>query len=211
MKLTFKNNLDYTIAADLYVDKEDSPVIIFSHGFKSGRHSPRNMFISQALQKQGFSTFLLDFTGHGESDGTLEESTTDQQSLDLKFALDELENKGFGKFGLSGSSFGGASALMRTAEDDRVKALVLRYSTMHACFSFKKPCYELAPKIKVPTLLIVGEKDHPILEENQQFLELLTVDKKLHIVPGAVHAFEEPEQLQDALEQTLAWYTKYLK
>lgn len=211
MKLTFKNNLGYKLAADLYKAGKNTPVIIFSHGFKSGRHSVRNIYISDALIQNGFSTFLLDFTGHGESQGTLDESTTIQQSMDLKFAIDLLEKKGFSKIGLSGSSFGGASALMRTAEDKRVKALILRYSTMHACFNFERPCYELADKIKVPTLLIVGENDHPILEENQKFLEMLKVDKKLEIIPGAFHAFEEPDQLEIAMKATLDWYTKYLK
>jgi len=210
MKVKLKNNLNYIIVADLYEPDKNAPVIIFSHGFKSGRHSPRNMFISEALNKNGFSTFLLDFTGHGESEGTLDESTTIQQSEDLKYCIDFLEEKGFTKIGLSGSSFGGASALMRTAEDKRVNALILRYSTMNACFNFAKPCYELADKITVPTMLIVGENDHPILEENQQFLDMLGVDKELVIVPGAIHAFEEPDQLEVAMEASLRWYEKYL-
>lgn len=212
MEIKFKNNLGHTLVADLYSEGEDTPVVIFSHGFKSGRHSIRNVTIAEALRKEGISVLLLDFTGHGESEGALEESTTDQQSLDLKYAMDILGEKGFTKFGLSGSSFGGASALMRTAEDKRVKALVLRYSTMNACFSFERPCYELAEKITVATLSIVGSEDYPILEENQKFLEMLRPDTphELTIIPGAVHAFEEPLHIQQAVDATVSWFKKYL-
>lgn len=210
MRITFKNNLGYTLAADIYSAGKNTPIVLFSHGFKSGRHSVRNTAIGEMLGKAGISTFLLDFTGHGESEGTLSESTTDQQSLDLKYALDVSQEKGFARFGLSGSSFGGASALMRTAEDDRVNALVLRYSTMNACFSFARPCYELAQKIHAPTLCVVGSEDHPILEENQKFLELMNAPHDLVVIPGAVHAFEEPEHIKQAGDATLKWFKKYL-
>lgn len=211
MRLNFKNNLGYRLAADLNAAKKGSPVVIFSHGLGSGRLSPRSLPLSKALLKENISSFLLDFTGHGESEGTREESTTNQQALDLKYAIDFLAKRGYGKFGLSGASFGGASALMRAAKEPRVRAIVLRYSTMRACFSFRKPCYELAEKIKAPTLLIVGELDHPILEENQKFLEMLQAPKALHIIPGAVHAFEEPEQIEEAAAVSLEWFKKYLK
>lgn len=210
MKITFKNNINYIIVADLYSFGAKSPIIIFSHGFKSGRHSPRNTFIANALREEKISVLLLDFTGHGESEGTLEESTTERQTRDLIDALNMLELKGFTRFGLSGSSFGGASALMCTARDNRVKALVLRYSTMNACFSFKRPCYELADKISVPTLCIVGENDHPILEENKKFLDMLQAPKDLVTILGAGHAFDEPDQLQQAVDVTVSWFKKYL-
>lgn len=210
MKLKIKNNLGRHLYADLNITVDNAPVVVFSHGFKSGRQSPRNVEVSKALLAGGLSTLLLDFTGHGESEGSLEESTTDQQAMDLKFFLDELEKRGFKKIGLSGSSFGGASALMRAAEDKRVKTLVLRASTMKACFSFKKPCFELASKIKIPTLLVVGENDHPIREENEEFLQMLNCPKKIHLVKGGFHVFEEPEQIADMLKATVAWFKKYL-
>lgn len=211
MKVGFKNNLGYKLVADLNSAGANTPVVIFSHGIGSGRLSPRSVPVAQALFQEKISSFLLDFTGHGESEGSQEESTTDQQSLDLKYALDFLTQEGYNKFGLSGASYGGASALMRAAEEPRVRAIVLRYSTMRACFSFRRPCYELVEKITAPTLLIVGELDHPILEENKQFLELLKVSKELHIIPGAVHAFEEPEQIEEAAQVSLKWFIKWLK
>jgi len=211
MRVKFKNNLGYRLTADLFSAGEDTPIVVFSHGLGSGRKSPRSLPISEALLKKGISSLLLDFTGHGDSEGTAEESTTDQQAADLGAAVGFLAGKGYERFGLSGASYGGASALMCAANEPRVKALVLRYSTMRACFSFKRPCYELAGKIAAPTLLIVGSLDHPILEENREFLELLRVPKALHVIPGAVHAFEEPEQIEEAARASLDWYVKHLK
>lgn len=204
------NNLGHRLVADLYIAAHGSPVVAFSHGLHSGRRSPRGTAIAEGLREIGFSTLLFDYTGHGESEGSEDEATPMQMAEDLKYFLDALESEGFSKIGLNGSSYGGAAALMRTAEDERVRALVLMYSTMMACFDFKRPCYELAPKIKIPTLMIVGSNDHPILEENQRFLEMLEGTKDLHVIEGAVHAFEEPAQIEEAMHTAVGWFKKYL-
>ncbi len=208
--VTFTNSLGYKLVAELVDAGKNTPVVVFSHGRGSGRKSPRSLPISEALLTRGISSLLVDLTGHGDSEGTMEEATTDQWADDLKNAIGHLSGIGFTVFGLSGASYGGASALMCAAEEPRVKAIVLRYSTMQACFSFQRPCYELAQKIAAPTLLIVGELDHPILEENRRFLGLLNAPKSMHVIPGAVHAFEEPEQIQEAALVSLEWYAKYL-
>lgn len=208
--VSFLNSRGYRLVADLLSAGDKTPVVVFSHGRGSGRKSPRSLPISEALLEKGISSFLIDLTGHGDSEGTADEATTDQWADDLKSAIRYLSEIGFSVFGLSGASYGGASALMCAAEEPRVKAIVLRYSTMRACFSFTRSCEELAGKISAPTLLIVGALDHPILEENQRFLDLLSVPKALHVIPGAVHAFEEPEHIKEATRASLRWYTNYL-
>jgi putative phosphoribosyl transferase len=58
--------------------------------------------------------------------------------------------------------------------------------------------------------LIVGAHDEPVIEMNQTAYELLTCEKKLVIVPGATHLFEEPGTLEQVAEQAGKWFGRYL-
>ena len=64
--------------------------------------------------------------------------------------------------------------------------------------------------MKAPTLLIVGGLDHQVLELNWQAFEQLGGDKKLEIVNGATHLFEEPGTMDDVIKLTITWFKKYL-
>jgi len=65
-------------------------------------------------------------------------------------------------------------------------------------------------RVTAPTLLIVGGCDFPVIEMNQAAYELLTCEKKLIIVPGATHLFEEPGTLEQVVEHTGKWFQAYL-
>ncbi|XWK89559.1 MAG: alpha/beta hydrolase [Phormidium sp.] len=64
--------------------------------------------------------------------------------------------------------------------------------------------------VQAPTLLIVGEKDEPVIEMNQQALAQLSGDKKLEIVPGASHLFEETGALEEVAKMARQWFEQYL-
>ena len=69
--------------------------------------------------------------------------------------------------------------------------------------------------VKTPTLVIVGERDAECpASQSYEFwhaLKTLGVPTKLIIYPGEGHMFIEPKHQVDRLEQTLAWFDKYLK
>jgi len=69
--------------------------------------------------------------------------------------------------------------------------------------------------VKTPTLVIVGERDAecpaPQSYEFWHALKTLGVPTKLIIYPGEGHMFIEPKHQVDRLEQTVAWFDKYLK
>ncbi|TDN83806.1 hypothetical protein DET49_1205 [Salegentibacter sp. 24] len=50
-------------------------------------------------------------------------------------------------------------------------------------------------EVKAPTLFIVGGNDKPVLELNKKAYEFLPGIKKIEIVEGATHLFEEPGKL----------------
>ncbi len=65
------------------------------------------------------------------------------------------------------------------------------------------------PSVTVPTLLIVGGDDEPVIEMNRAAYRLLACPKRLVIVPGASHLFEEPGTLEEVAEQALTWFQQY--
>ena len=92
--------------------------------------------------------------------------------------------------GLFGASTGGAAALLAAAQrPDLFQAIVSRGGRPDLTT-------ESLPAVKAPTLLIVGELDSQVLLLNQYALRLLTCEKKLEIVRGATHLFEENGKLE---------------
>jgi dipeptidyl aminopeptidase/acylaminoacyl peptidase len=69
--------------------------------------------------------------------------------------------------------------------------------------------------VKTPTLVVVGERDAecpaPQSYEFWHALRTLGVPTQLIVYPGEGHMFVKPEHQSDRLDQTLAWFDKYLK
>jgi putative phosphoribosyl transferase len=70
---------------------------------------------------------------------------------------------------------------------------------------------EALGRVKAATLLIVGGDDEPVIEMNEWSLERLSApEKKLVIVPGATHLFEEPGTLEEVARLAGDWFTQFL-
>jgi dipeptidyl aminopeptidase/acylaminoacyl peptidase len=65
-------------------------------------------------------------------------------------------------------------------------------------------------RVTAPTLLIVGELDHPVVEWNQDALERLKGEKEIILVSGATHLFAEPDALEKVAELAAAWFDGHL-
>ncbi len=187
----------------LATDESPQDVVIFSHGTGSNKSSPRNRGIAESLLESGIASFLFDFTGHGESDGVLEQSTQDQQFDDIISALDFLDEQTFIQtrfIGINGSSTGGTVALRAAAVDPRIQVMVLRVPRNFDIIQY-------APLVQAPTLIIQGSEDHIVLPEAIEIYEALKCKKKLHIIEGAGHLFsEKPEYAQEMCDVTCGWF-----
>lgn len=64
--------------------------------------------------------------------------------------------------------------------------------------------------VKAPTLLIVGGHDEAVIEMNQNALKEMHCIKKLEIIPGATHLFEEPGTLDEVARLAKDWFIQYL-
>jgi dienelactone hydrolase len=106
--------------------------------------------------------------------------------------------------GLFGASTGGAAALVAAARmPEWVAAVVSRGGRPDLATQF-------LPKVKSPTLLIVGGDDEPVLSLNRTALTKLTCVKQLDVVPGATHLFEEQGALDRVVESSATWFNRHL-
>ncbi len=209
VRVLFKTSLGFALAGRLLVPASPGPhpVVVFAHGWGSGKDSPRNRAVAEALRALGFAAFLFDFTGHGESEGTPEDSTQEQQVDDLTAALgalerlDEVDGR---RLGVAGASSGAAVAILASARDRRIRALALRSPNLTGAEAS-------VSRVSVPALLVVGEHDEPIRAALGPLLDRFGGPRRLEVIPGGDHLFEDPAALARATAATTAWFKDHLK
>jgi predicted phosphoribosyltransferase/dienelactone hydrolase len=204
IRIVFKNSRGLTLAGRLLVPATPGPhpAVVFAHGWGSGKESPRNRAVAEALRRLEFAAFLFDFTGHGESEGTPEESTREQQVDDLTAALgalEGLEEIDRHRLGVVGASSGAAVAVLGAARDRRIRALALRSPNLEGA-------EDAVSRVTVPTLLVVGEHDEPLRAAIGPLLGRFGGPRALETIPGGDHLFEDPAALARATAATVAWF-----
>jgi putative phosphoribosyl transferase len=182
--------------------------VIFSHGSGSGRHSPRNRFVAQVLREAGLATLLLDLLTPDEDRdyatrfdiGLLTTRLGDA----VRFARREPAMRAL-PVGLFGASTGAASALrVAAAMPVEIQAVVSRGGRPDLTGD------EALARVRAPTLLIVGGRDHGVVGLNQAAHDLLACEKRIAIVPGATHLFEEPGALEEVARLASNWFVRHL-
>ena len=191
----------------LVVPEDAKAVIAFAHGSGSSRFSPRNTYVARVLQKSGFATLLFDLL-------TKEEDLVYENRFNIDLLAQrlagatawlrsqpEVEGKPIGYFG---ASTGAAAALRAAAEDPEIYAVVSRGGRPDLVLPY-------LPKVRAPTLLIVGGLDWVVLTLNEKAMEYLRCEKKLVVVPGASHLFEEPGKLDEVARLATEWFLKHVQ
>lgn len=206
LRVSFRNSLGRELVGQLLVPAGGgrSPVIVFAHGWGSGKHSPHNRMIAETLLKHGIASFLLDYTGHGESESKLADCTVAQQSHDLAAAVDilaTLDDVDSHRIGLIGVSSGAAAGLHAAARDTRIRALALCSATLAGAD-------DDLPKVTTPTLLVLGEADAPIHAKNEILLKRLGGPCRLETIPSDL--FEDPAAIVRASDLMAEWFRRHL-
>lgn len=187
-------------------------VVLFAHGSGSSRFSPRNRYVARVLRDARLATLLLDLLSPDEEriDDITRELRFDIAMLGRRLvaAIDWLAdnadtaNLAVGAFG---ASTGGGAALVAAAErPTRVRAVVSRGGRPDLAGAAALPCVAAA------TLLIVGGSDETVLDLNRRALSMMACEKRLDIVPGASHLFEEPGALERVAALASEWFIEYL-
>jgi putative phosphoribosyl transferase len=199
------------VIGDLTVPMDARAIVVFAHGSGSSRLSPRNRFVAGILQRAKLATLLLDLL-------TEREEQIDLRTRRLPFNIDLLANRlvettnwldnnheiaGLAR-AFFGASTGAAAALIAAAQlPESIHAVVSRGGRPDLAGS-------ALPRVKAPTLLIVGGDDPSVIDLNKEALNQLQCVKKLDIVPGATHLFEEPGTLEQVAELASDWFKKHL-
>ena len=205
------------LQAALVVPHQARGVVLFAHGSGSSRHSPRNRQVAAVLQGAGMATLLADLL-------TADEEQLDRRTRHLRFDIGLLadrlaaladwlaadERTAALPLGLFGASTGAAAALVAAARRPAtVAAVVSRGGRPDLAGS-------ALPSVWAPTLLIVGSLDTEVLELNRQALDRLTdvegvgSERRLEVVPGAGHLFEEPGALEQVASLARSWFEGHL-
>jgi putative phosphoribosyl transferase len=200
-----------TLEGNLHLPTGAYGIVLFAHGSGSSRHSPRNRYVANVLQAGGLATLLIDLL-------TADEEAVDLRTRQLRFDIGLLAERLVGatdwlaqeldthllRVGYFGASTGGGAALVAAAQrPETVGAVVSRGGRP----DLAGPAL---PQVRAPTLLIVGGRDVPVIGMNQEALAQLRCEKRLEIIPGATHLFEEPGTLEQAALLARDWFNQYL-
>jgi len=183
-------------------------MVIFSHGSGSSRLSPRNNFVAGILQEKKLSSLLFDLLTEEEDMSYQNRFDVDMITLRLidvtHWVLQQKELNGL-PLGYFGASTGAASALRAAAfYGQDIKAVVSRGGRPDLILN------ELH-KVISPTLLIVGGRDHAVVEMNEEAYQQLNCIKKLEIVAKATHLFEEAGKLEEVARLSSNWFLRHFK
>jgi dienelactone hydrolase len=212
-----------SLSGDLNIPASAKGVVLFAHGSGSGRHSPRNRYVAKILQEASLGTLLFDLL-------TEDEEIIDEQTRHLRFDIELLADRliratdwllqqrfdapntdDIPSIGYFGASTGAAAALIAAAKRvDVVKAVVSRGGRPDLAGD------EYLNHVRAPTLLLVGGNDEPVIGLNQEAYDKLKLlkeedEKRLTIVPGATHLFEEPGKLEQVAQLAGGWFACFLK
>src|SRR5512133_201807 len=203
---------DAWLYGDLAVPPGHLGLVLFAHGSGSGRHSARNRQVAARLQQAGIATLLFDLL-------TAEEEQVDLRTREHRFDIPLLTQRmqdatawvaeqpqfRVAPIGYFGASTGSAAALIAAARlGGRVAAVVSRGGRPDLAGA------AALAAVKAPTLLIVGGADHGVIELNEAAYSRMQCEKRLEIVPGATHLFEERGTLEKVQELAASWFSAHM-
>lgn len=159
----------------------------------SRRHSPRNQLVARALLEAGLGTLLLDLLTRDEE---WEDAVTGALRFDIgllarrlvavTYWLESHEETARLMTGLFGAGTAcGAALVAAAALGDRIPVVVSRGGRPDLAG-------DALPRVRCPTLLIVGGEDDVVLRLNEEAAGRMRCENDLRIVTGATHLLRNP-------------------
>jgi putative phosphoribosyl transferase len=178
------------------------PAVLFAHGIESDGRNRRTVLISRRLAKRGVVGVRLDFTGHGQSDGTIHDATPDRMMADLftihenLCILDEIDNT---RIGIRGSGIGGLIALHFAAREPQIAAMVVRGPWVAGET-------EIAQHVNAPTLLIHAENDKGMMALDKH----MAATHEVLVIPESGRVYNDPISVELMVNATVDWLVDHL-
>jgi putative phosphoribosyl transferase len=200
-----------TLEGDLAMSPQARGIVLFVHGSGSSRRSPRDRVVAEMLQQAGLGTLLVDLL-------TSREAALDEFNAALRFDIGRLAQRLMGvtdwvrrspslshlRIGYFGAGTDAAAALVAAAERPGVVGAIVSLGGRPDLAG------NYLERVEAPTLLIVGGVDTPVLDLNREALTRLYVPKRLDVIPGATHLFEEPGALCEVARAAADWFVHHL-
>jgi putative phosphoribosyl transferase len=200
------------IDGSLTLPESPQGVVLFAHGSGSSRYSPRNRSVARSLNDVGLATLLIDLLTPSEERTDIVTAghrfNVDLLAERLSHATDWLASVSATRdlpVGYFGASTGAAAALVAAANRPDIPAIVSRGGRPDLAG-------DALARVSAATLLVVGGLDSQVIELNQFAYDQLgsARDKRLEIVPGATHLFEEPGTLAEVARLARQWFLEHL-
>jgi putative phosphoribosyl transferase len=221
VRFPIKNsNSDSFIEGNLVIPDDPIGIFIFAHGSGSSKNSKRNQLVSEKLNKNKIATLLFDLLSDEEQefDLQLEKMTskipgvvlnkfnlsllTKRLSMATDWVLSDPYTK---KLPLSyfASSTGAAAALMAGCQYNIV-SIVIRSGRTDLVEN------HFLDQIVSPCLLVVGGREKTLIKSSKETIKKMRNcrEKKLSIIEGASHLFEEEGTMQAVAEVATLWLTR---
>jgi dienelactone hydrolase len=198
----------FLLTGILVIPEGAEGLVVFAHGGKSGRLSPRNQNIAKELNNNNCATLLVDLLTALEDE--TQETQFDVALLTKRFlliikylqAMNEIKHLPIGIFGAGA----GAAIALDTASllGIEIRAVVSRGGRSDLV-------REDLSSIVAPVLFIVGGRDEEIMELNRATIPLMEKAEAatMKVIPGATHLFEEKDALQSVARETVRWFQLY--
>jgi putative phosphoribosyl transferase len=195
-----------SLPGELTVPSDAAGIAVFAHGSGSSRLSPRNVAVARALNERGIATLLFDLLTPSEADDRGNvfdiDLLSDRLEIATRWATTAPGSAGL-PIGLFGASTGGAAALVVAARLSKgIAAVVSRGGRPDLAGAALE-------EVIAPTLLIVGSEDPVVVEVNREAYGSLPCEKRLEVIPGAGHLFEEPGALERVAELAADWFLRH--
>lgn len=190
----------------LCIPEECMGIVIFSHGSGSSRLSKRNQYVASYLQKNGFGTLLFDLLTPEEDLYYINRFEIEMLHERLIAATKWLQKHPSARdlsLGYFGASTGAASALKAAAKLPDIFAVVSRGGRPDLAM-------DDLHDVKVACLFIVGSLDSEVLSLNQKAYDKLNCEKRIEVVDGASHLFEEEGKLEQVAELASSWFKSHI-
>ena len=194
------------LKGELIIPHRARAIVVFSHGSGSSRLSIRNQMVAKYLHEKNFGTLLFDLLTEEEDKNYHNRFEIDLLTERLAGTTEWLEKQPSApgcQIGFFGASTGAASALKAASFLPQIEAVVSRGGRPDLAMGY-------LPLVKAPTLLIVGGLDFDVLQLNREAYVKLNCEKKLEVVAGATHLFEEAGKMEIVSELAGNWFEKYL-
>jgi len=196
--------------------KKSKQIVILVPGASGNVTSKRFDFLSKFFKEKGYSFLRYNFW---KNDKELEEKTLNEIYAKLNETISTIKSKGYSKIIMIGKSIGGGFLLgfdnssvdlmillapaIGFSDNNNVDEIKdLKLSNIKKYFDIKIN-EKVLRRIKIPTLILIGDKDNVVSIDKLEEMSKLIKDSKFKIISGMDHSFDDDKSRENILNLIL--------